>query len=389
MKILIFSHEFPPMVGGAGTYSLELAVGARAKGHSVQVVSGHSRDREKDDQTDSYLVGLGISIERYHWRNISRMWFLFWKRIFLKIISKSQNIDLIIVTNYTANIIGSKAFKKLQCRYRIVVHGSDVNYFFNQPRIKDRFMFKKNHVVEYFSNADTVISPSKYMEDRLLSYLPNLNNTKVINHGVDLDWIDNEAVKLAKLHQMKLVKTNSLGACINNVKIFSAGRLVAGKGHDKLIGIVKQIHMKHKSITLKIAGDGPLKKSLNNRITSQNIQHIVSLLGPLDKEHMARQYYECDVFILLSRLGESFGLVFIEAMAMGKVVIGPKGSGVEEIIDDGENGFLVDPENSSEVSKVLMKLLGSVELRKRMGLAARVKVVNEFSLKDMVERTIG
>jgi len=87
--------------------------------------------------------------------------------------------------------------------------------------------------------------------------------------------------------------------------------------------------------------------------------------------------------------GEGFGIVFLEAMAHGKPVVGPRVGAPAEFIRSGEHGLLVDPTDSREVAEAIIELLEDPARARRMGDAAREWVVREFSFDRFCERLRG
>lgn len=83
---------------------------------------------------------------------------------------------------------------------------------------------------------------------------------------------------------------------------------------------------------------------------------------------------------------ESFGRVFIEAMAAGIPVIGVKGGGAEEMIREGENGFLVQPDDVDMAAKRIQQLLASAQLRNTLGAEGRLLVQQEYTLQRLAEK---
>jgi glycosyltransferase involved in cell wall biosynthesis len=89
--------------------------------------------------------------------------------------------------------------------------------------------------------------------------------------------------------------------------------------------------------------------------------------------------------------GEGFGIVFLEAMAFGKPVIGPKYGAPAEIIQDGQNGLLVDPEDSASVAEALSSLLANPDVALAMGQAGRNYVRENYSygaFRDRLRNTL-
>jgi glycosyltransferase involved in cell wall biosynthesis len=98
----------------------------------------------------------------------------------------------------------------------------------------------------------------------------------------------------------------------------------------------------------------------------------------MSPDRLPNAYDHCDVFAMPSR-GEGFGLVFIEAMARGRPVIGGAHGGTPEIIDDGINGFLVSHGDVAQLVDRLTRLLANDSLRREMGAQARAKMRHDFT----------
>jgi glycosyltransferase involved in cell wall biosynthesis/SAM-dependent methyltransferase/GT2 family glycosyltransferase len=111
----------------------------------------------------------------------------------------------------------------------------------------------------------------------------------------------------------------------------------------------------------------------------------VQFVGYVDDNELKDFYRNCDIFVAPS-LYESFGLIYLEAMAWKKVVIGCDAGGVPEIVEDGETGILIPPEEVNALAGAIIKLKDE-KLRAKMGEKGRRKVENDFSNKIMAENT--
>lgn len=116
-------------------------------------------------------------------------------------------------------------------------------------------------------------------------------------------------------------------------------------------------------------------------------QEHVSFLGFVEAGELVRQYQSCDLFVVPSQY-ESFGLIFLEAMARGKPVIGCRAGGMVEVIADGETGYLLPVGDTDALVDRVVGLLRDEELRRRMGRAARRRVEERFSAEVMAGRTL-
>lgn len=136
-----------------------------------------------------------------------------------------------------------------------------------------------------------------------------------------------------------------------------------------------------------IVGDGPEKENLKNLISELNLKNVY-LTGSLPHEKVKKLMSECSFLVLPSKI-EAFGLVLIEAMACGKPVIGTNIGGIKEIIIHGKNGFLVSPDNSSELVDKIHKLIKDKKLRKKMGEEARKNVLKKFNWGKNIKKIKG
>ncbi|MBN2013931.1 MAG: glycosyltransferase family 4 protein [Candidatus Altiarchaeota archaeon] len=118
------------------------------------------------------------------------------------------------------------------------------------------------------------------------------------------------------------------------------------------------------------------KKGYYNRlrgyVDTNDLTENIRFLGSLDKEGLKMRYSECSVFVLPSQ-EESLGLVLVEAMAAGKPVVASGIGGIPDVVDNNENGFLVEYGNSKQLAERITVLLNDKNLRETMGTKGREK----------------
>ena len=137
-----------------------------------------------------------------------------------------------------------------------------------------------------------------------------------------------------------------------------------------------------------LTGDGPERKKIEKKIEESKMNNII-LFGSTDKVNLVMNV--SDVFVLPSKY-ESFGAVLLEAMASGLpcVAFRPDGkkfvTASDEIIKDGETGFLVPPKDSKSLAEKIIILLKDKNLREQMGNAGRERL-KDFSIEKMVQET--
>jgi phosphatidylinositol alpha-1,6-mannosyltransferase len=165
--------------------------------------------------------------------------------------------------------------------------------------------------------------------------------------------------------------------------VLSVGRLVARKGHTRVLRALAQIRDRVPPFHYLIVGDGPERQAILSLAAELGLSQQVTLAGKVPEDQLADFYNLCDIFALVNHVVEGdlegFGMVFVEANATGKPVIGGRSGGTAEAILHGQTGFLVDPESPDDIANRLLTLLQNGELSKRMGAAGRERVRLEFN----------
>jgi phosphatidyl-myo-inositol dimannoside synthase len=163
--------------------------------------------------------------------------------------------------------------------------------------------------------------------------------------------------------------------------ILTIGRWEANeayKGVDHLITTMPTLLKVFPDIQLAAVGEGSDLPRLQSLAREAGVSGHVHFLPFMAHDELPNAYDHCDVFAMPSR-GEGFGLVFIEAMARGKPVIGGAYGGTPEIVEDGINGYLVRYGDIEQLTDRLQRLLSNDSLRREMGTQAFVKVQREFT----------
>lgn len=161
-----------------------------------------------------------------------------------------------------------------------------------------------------------------------------------------------------------------------NEIILYLGRINESKGVSVLLESFEDVAAVRPKAKLVLAGpttsheEETYKKQLLRRSASLTASNRVIFTGGLSEEEKRDAYDACDVFVLPS-LYEGFGLVILEASAHGKPVISTMTDGPRSVITDGFNGFLVQPENASQLADRICAILEDQSLRAQMGARAR------------------
>ena len=163
--------------------------------------------------------------------------------------------------------------------------------------------------------------------------------------------------------------------------LVSIGRLVPEKGHLFCLEALKRILEEVSDVRLLIVGEGRLKAVMERKIAELGLQKNVLLTG--FREDIPEILSIADISLHMS-LWEGTPLAIIEAMTSGKAVIATAVGGVPEMIDNGVNGILIEPQNTGELAKWLIRLSKDRKLLNGLGEKAKEYARINFSSKYVI-----
>ena len=167
--------------------------------------------------------------------------------------------------------------------------------------------------------------------------------------------------------------------------IFAAGRLTGVKGFDLLIKSWKMLEERYPKWKVLISGEGEDRYILEEQKEAERLNNFHFIGNVTNIDHF---YNISEIFVLPSR-DEGFGMVLLEAMEFSLPVVSYScKAGPGEIVIDGENGYLVEPENVEMFAQKLELLMKDEELRRRMGRCAR-ESVKRFGREQILDEWEG
>ena len=166
--------------------------------------------------------------------------------------------------------------------------------------------------------------------------------------------------------------------------IGAVGRMVWQKGFECLIESVPAIIKTFPRAKILIVGDGPLRKNLEALSEELRIRDKVIFTG--FRSDIKEILSAIDILVIPSLL-EGFPMITLEAMAMAKPIVATKIDGVNEQIMDRIDGILIPPKDPSAIAQAIIRLINDRESGRKLGLAARKRVEQEFSVEKMVAET--
>jgi colanic acid/amylovoran biosynthesis glycosyltransferase len=244
-------------------------------------------------------------------------------------------------------------------------HGYDAttrDEIFRTSRVGRRYLRRRSTIA---SEAAQIIAVSEYVKSRLVKQ--SYPETKITVHytGVDTHtFIPDQSV-------------------VREPVVLFVGRLVEVKGCEHLIRAMAPIQAEIPEAELVVAGDGPLRVSLE--LQAKNTLHRYRFIGPQDQAVVRDWMNRAQVFCVPSittRSGaaEGFGMVFVEAQAMGLPVVSFSSGGIPEAVAHGETGWLVPEGNWRQLSEYILSLLRNRALWCRFSAASLRRVSEMFNL---------
>jgi phosphatidylinositol alpha-1,6-mannosyltransferase len=373
VKTLIYTHEFPPYYGGAGIYAYELANGIHKLGGDVRVLAPLYDDGDFDVDRDSEFKIIRKSFKRKTFlRN-----HIFFMQTLLR-----EHPDIIMVVECAAQIQAARFRRFWACPYIITVHGSEIWSYFDSQ--KGYFNLPPKEVMlmrRFFLGARGLISVCNSTKKLILEYLPELTNKITVIHN----GISPESFPVLKKERIKEHK--SVLGLMNKRVILCVSRLASSKGYEVLLSAFKKVLDGFPETILLIAGDGPRRDDLESLAGELHCSREVRFIGKVPRKELYLYYNICDLFVLTSRQ-EAFPFVCLEANACGKAVVAGLIGGIPEMVENGVNGILVNPNDSNGVAEVIVDLLRDNDRRNTMGENGLSRVLNEFTEINMAKKTL-
>lgn len=288
-------------------------------------------------------------------------WTPFWFDVKRKFNGNSRLGTLAQLNKHNYNIVvahmpsGILFADKLGLPFVAGIHNSDIEVL-TKPLYKIHF---KNRLEKALRNAKAIACRSFVLRDKLLKLYPEFENKVfVAPSGIDkkaamfLDAKQNEKHS-ADTNFSRFTSHISLSSDMNHslltthhspIKVLTCAHFKKRKNIDKVIKACKGLEC----FELTVIGDGKERKKL------EKIDKNVIFTGRLPHDEVLAKMRNSDIFVLPS-VGETFGMVYLEAMASGCITVCTKGDGIDGIIKDRENGFLTEP-NSESIKETLLNI---------------------------------
>lgn len=373
MKIAFLTPEYPHAKtgasGGIGTSIRNLALGLTAQGCSVRVLVYAQKEEGIFDDN-------GICIQQI--RNIKckgLSWYLTRKKLenIIDTLYRQQQIDLVEAPDWT----GITSFISPQkCPIVIRLHGSDT-YFCHLDQRPVKWV-NRFHEKRALKNADGLLSVSQFTADLTNAVFGLDKKFTIIPNSIAVDAFSSDDSNTRNKHT-----------------ILYFGSLIRKKGLLELPFIFNAVVAKNPKVQLLLIGRDVPDIISGNASTWEMMQGFftaeaqanVRYLGSVPYENIKNHIDEATVCVFPT-FAEALPVSWIEAMAMQKPIVASNIGWATEVIDDGVNGFLVHPTNHDLYADTIVKVLENESLQKELGMQARKKVTQKFSITPIAQQSL-
>ena len=272
--------------------------------------------------------------------------------------------DIIHSHRYKENILAYLVSKtKRDIKLISTQHGMPEFYVSNSG-LRHRLISRLNFFV-FSRRSHSVVAVSKDIQKTFANqYRFSEDKVKVIHNGIEIP----EDIP-AKKETLFVIG--------------SSGRLFPVKDYPLMVEVSREVLKKTNNVRFELAGDGPERIKIQDLIQKYKLREIFFLRGFMSD--ISSFYKGLGIYLNTSH-HEGIPMSVLEAMSYGIPIIAPKVGGFTEIIEDGVQGYLVDGRNPEDFAERCLTLSKDEHLRIKMGLAAREKIMKEFSVDHMAKK---
>jgi phosphatidylinositol alpha-1,6-mannosyltransferase len=366
-KVLLISSDFPPVAGGQSRYLYDLW-SCLPPEDIVVLAPALEGALAVDAELACSVVRVSLPLGDGLWAKISKPLLLL--RWALKMCRRYDIRAIHCGQVFSAGFAGYWCKKLRSVPYYLYVYGADLLEF------KDRFLWGGllGHILKA---SKRIVVISRFTADAVVACGVNEEHLEMVTPALDLDRFAAAPERMEARRQL---------GWEGRKIILTLARLVERKGHDMVIRALPKISAEVPNVEYVIGGDGPYRPALEKLAAECGVSDRVKFLGFVPEEDLLTLFGGADVFTMISRelTGgdvEGFGIVFLEANALGTAVLAGRSGGTSDAVEDGKSGLLVDPQNLEEISQALIRLLTDEAWCQSLGEQGRARVHAKFDRK--------
>jgi len=368
IRYLIISAEYPPLVGGAGSFISDFIKGLIGRGDKIELITRRFKGSKLEDNSNVFKVHLVPAIPQLF---LLLMW-LKLKRLNL------QNFDYVILNDIGAAYIGAFSFnQKILDKTICFLHGQEPETIINKPEtLFSRLIDIKKRYLQLLIKSRYVFAVSEDMKEKMVTSCASIPDFK------DKIGVVYNSYNPAQFYPDS---TNIPQFDKKIVNIVTVSRIVKEKGFDLKLAVMCKLKESGIAFKWHIIGDREYRKEFTDKVSNSIINYDVVFLGSQTREQIRVYYSNADLAILLSEFRESFGLVYLEAIACGCPVIGLNYGGVREVVESGVNGYLIEKSDHmtiiNDAYNTVIKLINQPLNKQKI-----IKSAAEFTIEKNIEK---
>ncbi len=341
MKLLILNYEYPPLGGGAGVITSNIAEGLAKRGHEVTVVTTWFEGEEIVSVKENLrIIRLKSKRKKIYKSNPLEMWS--WMRISKQFLRKhllTERYDLCFA-NFA--LPGGEVAYTMKYRYRlpymIISHGHDIPWFFPEQMFWYH-LFTYHWIRNICLQSERNFVQSDDMKKNIDAFLGPKHHHKniIVHNGWDSSYFKPDYNQRSE-----------------KFTIIFPGRLVKQKDPMSFLNAIQLVREEIEDFEVIILGDGKLRRKMEDFVEKHNLKDTVIFKNWVSKEEMLEHYQSASLTVLPS-LDEGMSIATLEALACGQYVITTDVSRNAELIQTGYNGDLVNKKDPEVLSHKILE----------------------------------
>lgn len=359
--------------GGSTINTLQTVARLDRAAYDVELVAGRTADPSGEaiafiNRHRLYCTFLGSLVREVHPLKDAAA--------FLRLcgIIRRGKYDIVHTHSSKAGILGRWAARL--CGVKKIVHTPHGHVFYGYfPQIVTRIFLWVERLSARITTRLIALT-DKGVEEHLALGVGRREQWTAIPSGIDLDVFRASEEARVRLRQ-------ELGLQASSLVFMSVARLEAVKNAAVLVEAFALLVKEYPAARLVFVGEGSRRDFLRTQAVQHGVADEVIFTG--FRKDVAALLNAGDVFVMAS-VNEGMGRAVLEAMATGLPVIVSRAGGLPSIVDDGKEGFLIDPADPRAWYEAMRRLASSQELRSRMALEACARVSARFTVQAMVRK---
>ncbi|HLJ60330.1 MAG TPA: glycosyltransferase family 4 protein [bacterium] len=372
-KVLLITDDFPPVIGGLARWYERVCTAVPPD--RVVVLTPQVPEAHRFDVRQRYRIVRRRVPRGTH--PLGRLLQIALLVIYAARIARRERAQVIHIAHLHLGLIGIALKRWLGTPYVLYLHGGEMAPYM-------RFRLVRTVARAIVREACLMVVNSTFTRRHFEALGMSNSHVELLTMSVETDRFrpDLDVQETRVKYHLDGKRT-----------ILTVGRLVERKGHDMIIRALRSVQERAGPTVYVIAGTGPQEEKLRKLAVDVGCEGDVVFAGYVAEDQLPLLYAACDVFAMPSRAlntrdgVEGFGIVFLEAGACGKPVVGGRSGGIANAVADGVTGLLVDPVDVNDVTDALVRLLVQREVARQLGASGRRRAESlKSAWEDAVQR---